>query len=354
MEKAAAAANLKNIPFIQVVGDQPVYALIVQLKYENLEKFQPVIPVLGAFHAQMSFIAAINKRTKDCGIADLVVGGGVIAEGSVDQALRGKHFNRAIRIFMLVYEVLARRLMRKGHKEGIRFSDSRLAITRDPNNYPSNERNQSFEGLLSSEKLSSYVRSLFEMVEESASSMAMFWVSIMNMIEILLMNIHSLRTKDWPAFKASLRLMLPWLTIYDNDKYSRWLAEYSLEISTLPEEHDALMSQLFAQSMTEKPYSDIPLDLWIECTMNKGSKLKAGWKRLLKNEKGLLSHVKNANNVNAVRDSLHRMADKRNTVLKFHKENSKLRLSTDEQAIQDMDLRILSSDSRRPVLRSQK
>ena len=337
LEKAAAAANLKNMPFIQVVGDQPVYALMVQLKYENLEKFQPVIPVLGAFHAQMSFIAAINKRTKDCGIADLVVGGGVIAEGSVDQALRGKHFNRAIRIFKLVYEVLARRLMRKGHEEGIRFSDSRLAITRDPNNYPSNERNQSFEGLLSSEKLSSYVKSLFEMVEKSASSMAMFWVSIMNMIEILLMNIYSLRTKDWPAFKTSLRLMLPWLTIYDNDKYSRWLAEYWLEISTLPEEHDALMSQLFAQSMTGKPYSDIPLDLWIECTMNKGSKLKAGWKRLLKNEKGLLSHVKNANNVNAVRDSLHRMADKRNTVSKFHKENSKLRLSTDEQAIQDMD-----------------
>ena len=79
------------MPFIQVVGDQPVYALMVQLKYENPEKFKSVIPVLGAFHAQISFIAAINKRTKDCGIADLVVAGGVIAEGSVDQALRGKH-----------------------------------------------------------------------------------------------------------------------------------------------------------------------------------------------------------------------------------------------------------------------
>ena len=125
MEEAVAAANLKHRPFIQVVGDQPVYALMVQLKQENLEKFQPVIPVLGAFHAQMSFIAAINKRTKDCGIADFVVGGGVSAEGSVDQVLRGKHFSRAIRISKLVYEVLARRLMRKGHEEGIKFSESR-------------------------------------------------------------------------------------------------------------------------------------------------------------------------------------------------------------------------------------
>ena len=108
-------------------------------------------------------------------------------------------------------------------------------------------------------------------------------------------------------------------------------------IDHIEKENDALMSQLFAQSMTGKPYLDIPLDLWIECAMNKGSKVKAGWKRLLKNEKSLLSHVKNANNVNVMRDSLHRMADKRNTVSKFHKENSKLRLSSDEQAIQDMD-----------------
>jgi len=74
------------------------------------------------------------------------------------------------------------------------------------------------------------------------------------------------------------------------------------------------MSQLFSQSITGKPYSNIPLDLWIECTMNKGFEMKAGWKRLLKNEKGLLSHVKNVNNVNAVRDSLHVMATMHDTL----------------------------------------
>ncbi len=166
----------------------------------------------------MSVITAIFKRTKECGIADLVVVGGVIVEGSVDQALRGKHLNRAIRIFKLVYVILARCLVWKGHEEGIKFSGSRLAITGDPNDYPSDQRNQSFEELVSSEQLSSYVKSIFEMVEKSVSSMAMFWVNIMNMIEILFMNIHCLRTKDWTAFKAYLRLMLPWPTIYDNDK----------------------------------------------------------------------------------------------------------------------------------------
>ena len=108
------------------------------------------------------------------------------------------------------------------------------------------------------------------------------------MVEILVMNIHALRTQDWDAFKASLRMMLPWLRIYDNDKYSRWLVEFWLEIDTLPEEKERYMKEgLFAQSMTGNPYSCLPLDLWIKMPMNIGSKMKAGWKRILKDEKML-------------------------------------------------------------------
>ena len=63
--------------------------------------------------------------------------------------------------------------------------------------------------------------------------------------------------------------------------------------STLPEEKERYMKEgLFAKSMTGKSYScSLPLDLWIEITMNKGSKMKAGWKRILKNEKMLLTHT---------------------------------------------------------------
>jgi serine/threonine protein kinase len=69
-------------------------------------------------------------------------------------------------------------------------------------------------------------------------------------------------------------------------------------------------------------------------TMNKGSKMKAGWLRILKNEKMLLSHTRNANNVNRVRASVHSDA-----ALKLssqcHSENTKKRLNSDEKAIHD-------------------
>ena len=65
------------------------------------------------------------------------------------------------------------------------------------------------------------------------------------------------------------------------------------------------MAQLFSQSITGKPYSCLPLDLWIEMTMNRGFKMKAGWMHILKNEEMLLSHTINANSVNRVRAALH-------------------------------------------------
>ena len=92
---------------------------------------------------------------------------------------------------------------------------------------------------------------------------------------------------------------------------------------------------LFAQSMTGKPYFCLLLDLWIEMTMNKGSKMKAGWLRFLENEQMLLSHVRNANLINRIRVCLHVIANMEETS-RCHAENSTSRLRIDEQAVKDL------------------
>ena len=74
----------------------PTCKTIVQLKAENPESFQNIIPILGAFHHQMSYIYAIYKRFKGSGMAETLVAAGAVVEGSVDQALRGKHYRRGV------------------------------------------------------------------------------------------------------------------------------------------------------------------------------------------------------------------------------------------------------------------
>ena len=64
------------MPFVQLIGDQPVYTLIVEIRNEDAARF-----------TQCSFITAINKRFSGSGISDLIVSAYIIiAERSIDQA----------------------------------------------------------------------------------------------------------------------------------------------------------------------------------------------------------------------------------------------------------------------------
>ena len=163
--------------------------------------------------------------------------------------------------------------------------------------------------------------------------MAKYILIIMNVIEIIFMINDSLRTKDWDNFLSSLRLIVPSMIVYDNTNYSRWLPVFWMEMSSLSQEHCQLIKEIFSQSLTGNAYSSLPPDLWIECTMNKGSKLKAGWKRLLKNEIGLHIHVRNTKNISTVKIFL----ENHITTIKSknkHKDNVKSRRQIDEQCVQ--------------------
>ena len=338
LEKAAAAATEKNMPFIQVVGGQPVYTFIVELKCENPEKFKLILPVLGSFHIQMSFMSAIYKRIQNSNIEDLLTEAGLITNGSVNKALKGKNYYQALRLYKLYYEALSRLLIRYGNDMGVECPDSLhhlIDTIRDVNDSRDN-RYIAFETLISSPDFNEYLHKLRENHETPDHHMAKYVMSVMEMIEILFLNIDSLRTKDWTEFKNSLRLMMPWMAIYNNTHYGRWLPIFWTEISSLPEEWDKFMPDIFAQSQTGNPYSAIPPDLWIETTMNRGSKLKAGWKYLLKNDKGLLVHIRNMNNVNVVRNSLTNLISQMKIKASGHKENTKPRRRLDEKALQDL------------------
>ena len=104
MVKNVEGMRQKNIPFMFMVGDLPTYVHIVELKSENSVQFKDIVPVLGPFHQQLSFIYCIYKRFRGSGIADVHVSADVIVEGSVDQALRGKHYRRGVRCIMLMRE----------------------------------------------------------------------------------------------------------------------------------------------------------------------------------------------------------------------------------------------------------
>ena len=99
------------MPFIQLIGDQPVYTLIVEVKNENQGGFQNILPVLGGFHTQTTFIATMYRRFKGSDLEDLAVAAGIVEVDSADQALKRKHHKRGMRLHKLMYKCLARLLV---------------------------------------------------------------------------------------------------------------------------------------------------------------------------------------------------------------------------------------------------
>jgi len=108
--------------FAIIVGDHPVYVLMLELKSENKELFSKILPFMGPLYIQMSFIYTIYKRFKGSGISDVLVAAGVIADGSVYQALRGKHSNRGVCCLRLFYETLVHHALDK-RVEGFPLSE---------------------------------------------------------------------------------------------------------------------------------------------------------------------------------------------------------------------------------------
>ena len=246
------AAKKKNMPFVQVVGDQPVYAFIVELKNENPSIFKQILPVLGSFHIQLSFMSAIYKRIQGSNIEDLLSDAGLITSGSVHKALKGKHYYQALRLYELYYEALSRLLIKYGKDSGIECPESvhhLINTVKDIEN-PRDDRHVAFDTIIQSPEFIEYIQLLRESLNSPDNHLAKYVLSIMDMIEILFMNIDSLRRKDWAQFKCSLRLMMPWMMIYDNTNYGRWLPVFWLDMSSLPAEYDRYMPEIFSQSMS--------------------------------------------------------------------------------------------------------
>ena len=70
---------------------------------ERTSKIQIMPPDDDMFHLIMVYMSILNKRFGSAGMRDVLVQSSIVAE-SVDSALRGKSYNRGIRLYKIFYE----------------------------------------------------------------------------------------------------------------------------------------------------------------------------------------------------------------------------------------------------------
>ena len=149
------------------------------------------------------------------GISDILVSAGVIVEGSVEQALRGKHYRRGVRCIMLMREALIQSrikdklavkqlsILMKHHldtlRQTLKESQENLA---DAHRHLENDRD-----------LQVIVKSVYE---SNGTDMGDFWLTFLEMSDVLMKNIHACHSRNAQEYLSSTQGMLKYLMAYNN------------------------------------------------------------------------------------------------------------------------------------------
>jgi len=64
-----------------------------------------------------------------------------------------------------------------------------------------------------------------------------YWISYLDMVEILLEMMRASRKGNWPLHHHAIRMMIPWCATYDKVNYARYLSIYHAQMTRLEEEH---------------------------------------------------------------------------------------------------------------------
>ena len=96
------------IETIVVVMDQALYAKAAEIVWKQRERFVNIVLRMGTFHTICNALSILGKRFGDAGLKDICIEAGIVAEGSINGVLDGKHYNRAVRVHKYIFEALMR------------------------------------------------------------------------------------------------------------------------------------------------------------------------------------------------------------------------------------------------------
>ena len=235
---------------IVVVLDQTLYAKATDIVWKYPDVFEGIVLTMGAFHTICTLSSIFGKRCQDAGLRDIFIESGVIAEGSVSGVLDGRRYNRAVRFHKLMYEAL-QRLAWKGFQSWIEeIPEKNLSVQQFSNGLIplyNDLCQREFDAVMKSQPYSEFIvlydRRL-DYLGTSNGKLSSFWMSYLDIVEILLNLLRASREGDWELHLSATRKMIPWCFVHDNLNYARYLSAYFSEMSHVEEEHPVAFKYL--------------------------------------------------------------------------------------------------------------
>ena len=242
-----------ELPSIVCVFDQAMYEKAIDVSWRHGDRFRDIVLRMGVFHTCCNLMGTIGKRFKDAGLRDMAVESSIIAEGSVEQVMSGKKYNRAIRFqSSCIYEALMRQSW-KGFYPWLEEND----LTGLPKLRETITLIEELHGDTSQDMLDEVLKhpsckyilqkfnNYLDHLRLSNGSLSKYWMSYIDMVDILFGLIRASRESNWLMHMEFIRQMIPWCFAYDKRNYAKYLAAYYGQMTRLQTENPDMYNYLW-------------------------------------------------------------------------------------------------------------
>ena len=166
----------------------------------------------------------MGKRFRDAGLKDFCIEAGIVADGSINVDLDGKHYNRAVRVHKCIYESLLRlawAAFMLWVEDNIQDITVVVKTFLDQMNGTTDDFNQQRLSDLLQTPLLAELTHLWKNFLEHFRHNA-FWMSYIDMVEDILPGLQrAYRQGNWNLHLHVVRSMIPWCFAYDKLNYAR-------------------------------------------------------------------------------------------------------------------------------------
>ena len=100
----------------------------MEVLWKQKEQFKGLVVMMGGFHLLMTLLAIIGSRFGNAGLRDIAVHSEMIAEGSIDSVLSGKHYNRGVRLHKIISEGITKLLLDDFEASLVRICDLKTQL----------------------------------------------------------------------------------------------------------------------------------------------------------------------------------------------------------------------------------
>ena len=209
------------------------------ITWNNPERYQNHIILIGTFHLACGFMKMLGKKMDGSGLSDVLLEAGLIGSGSLQGVLSGKHYDRALHCHKVLTEALEQLLFRQYQESNsVELSQESHRVLNDVVSTCSPD---AIESAMKSDAVREYLNNFLAYREKCRAGFlgktAQLWLSYMDHVRLLLALNHAVKHNDFSLYAYCIHAMTPIFFSFNGQNYARYLSFFSMLLFNIETSH---------------------------------------------------------------------------------------------------------------------